>query len=688
MTQPTGARPDTLDRVVCGVVCALAGAYLVARAIWVPLTYDEAASLVRYVRGDVGALLDFGVATNHLLNSVLTRLSHAVFGDAPWALRLPNVLAGFAFLALAARLAIEIRERAIGLAGLVLLAANPYLLDYLSLSRGYGLAIALVTAGLVWLRRWSAVAPTAPAAPALLRRALSWTALAVVANFSTLPVFLAVAGIATLRLLWATRAAPLPASTAIPGWSTDAVVAWAVVTLVYSLLVFGREPALSPVLFAPVTVEVAGLLPAERDTIAVYHLNRRGRPIAFERGSDGAWHSGPGRDIRGLRVELPMAADENLASLDVYIGGYRFQRTRRHPGPWQATDIGADRILTAAPALSAPRRPSPALEGVINWRPGNGHAWQVLRHAGLTLAGLLALGAVAALARRLVVRAGWLPAPDALALTTHGMLVASAVAAPVYLLRRNAELYFGGTTGLLHDTFGSLVRGTAYGMVYHPDQDTLVAIGVALAMVALAASAVAARRAGDAARFVPPLLAAGVVGLVAVQAVAQHALLGTPYLTGRTAITLLPWLLAFIMLAADAVASLGRGARLASTSVTVGLALAAALHAVSTFNLWRTLDWQADAATPAMIAAVARDAAGTGPEPRVVHIGVEWMFLPVAQYYADRASTDALRLEAHVVPGDDPVPDYLYVRQSSDLGAGTALDRFAESGAVLWRPRP
>ena len=688
MSQPTGARPDTLDRIVCGVICALAGTYLVARAIWVPLTYDEAASLVRYVRGDLGALLDFGVATNHLLNSVLTRLSHAVFGDAPWALRLPNVLAGLAFLALAARLAVDIRERAIGLAGLVLLAANPYLLDYLSLSRGYGLAIALVTAGLVWLRRWSAVPATSAAAPALLRGALGWTALAVLANFATLPVFLAVAGVATLRLVWTTRGSRLPATASLPGWSTDAIVTWAIVTLLYSALVFGREPALSPGLFAPVRVEVAGLLPAERDTIAVYHVNRRGRPIAFERGDDGAWHSGSGRDIRGLRIELPVAADQNLASLNVYIGGYRFERTRRHPGPWHARDIGASRILTPAPELAAPRRSNPALEGVINWRPGRGHTWHVLRYAGLTLTGLLILGTVVALARRLIVRAGWLPATDALALTTIGMLVASVVSAPVFLLRRNAELYFGGTTGLFSDTFGSLVRGTAYGVVYHPDQERFVAIGVALAAVALAVSAVAARRAGDASRFVPPLLAGGVVGLVAAQAAAQHLLLGTPYLTGRTAITLLPWLLAFVTLTADAVASLGRGARLASTSVMVGLALAASLHAVSTFNLWRTLDWQADAATPAMIAAVTRDASGKGTPPHLVRIGVEWMFLPVAQYYAERASSDALRVEAHVVPGDEPTPDYLYVRQSSDLGSGAVLDRFAESGAVLWRPRP
>src|SRR5690606_24714114 len=61
----------------------------VGRRAWhVPLTYDEAATHTRYIAAEPTAVFDFSVATNHFLNTVTTRLSAAVAGDDPWALRL------------------------------------------------------------------------------------------------------------------------------------------------------------------------------------------------------------------------------------------------------------------------------------------------------------------------------------------------------------------------------------------------------------------------------------------------------------------------------------------------------------------------------------------------------------------------------------------------------------------------
>ena len=146
-----------------GTGCRRRGRRVIARALRVPITYDEATAFYRYVDAEPTALADFATATNHLLNSALTRASVAVFGSAPWALRLPSVLAGVAFLAVATALARRAVHPVIGAAGAVLLATNPYLLDYFALSRGYGLAIGLLSASwLVWLRWWTS--PTAAAA--------------------------------------------------------------------------------------------------------------------------------------------------------------------------------------------------------------------------------------------------------------------------------------------------------------------------------------------------------------------------------------------------------------------------------------------------------------------------------------------------------------------------------------------
>ena len=140
----------TLSAAVLGAVFV----YIVARAVRVPLTYDEATTFYRHVEGGPAALLDFTTAGNHLLNSALTWGAHLLFGSAPLALRLPNVVAGACYLGVVAAIARRMRQPAIGLAAVLLLTTNRYLLEFFALSRGYGLAVALVTAGGWCLARW------------------------------------------------------------------------------------------------------------------------------------------------------------------------------------------------------------------------------------------------------------------------------------------------------------------------------------------------------------------------------------------------------------------------------------------------------------------------------------------------------------------------------------------------------
>ena len=103
-----------LHMIASGICCCAVAGYVVARAVNVPLTYDEASSFFRYVQGAPLALFDFATATNHLLNSIMSWLAVTAFGNAPWAMRLPNAMAGFVFLACAASLTLSTRHRAIG----------------------------------------------------------------------------------------------------------------------------------------------------------------------------------------------------------------------------------------------------------------------------------------------------------------------------------------------------------------------------------------------------------------------------------------------------------------------------------------------------------------------------------------------------------------------------------------------
>ena len=55
-------------RPVTTGICLVLGAYVLARAILVPITYDEAAPYLRYISQDLFAVFSFEVATNHFLN--------------------------------------------------------------------------------------------------------------------------------------------------------------------------------------------------------------------------------------------------------------------------------------------------------------------------------------------------------------------------------------------------------------------------------------------------------------------------------------------------------------------------------------------------------------------------------------------------------------------------------------------
>lgn len=662
--------------LVGGFVAVAAAAYLVARAVNVPLTYDEASSFLRYVDDEPAALFDFATATNHFLNSVLTRLSRAALGSAPWALRLPNVLAGFGYLACVVAIAIRTRHPAVGVAGLALLGTNPYLLDYLSLSRGYGISIALITGATYVLVRWC----DRPSASAASRRdlalGLGMAVAAVAASFAVLPAFLALVALAVVRLAWEFRfqAGPVVENVRSTMWSWRHVAAWVLITTAFTAAVFARERALSEKRFLPITVRVAGLFEEELAGIQVFRFDTTGRLRDLTRRAGGVWSTGPVHDAYSLRVALPAAADRNLASLDLRMGADVYRRDRREPGPWRVEESGNDRVLVASDALK--------------WRGAAAHWRLVAIHTAVTLGVLALFGAGLALLSRALIRARVVGGEDARSVVAAILGVASVAAAPLYLLQRNGQLFFGGSSGLMADTFGSLVAGTAYGVEYHPAQAgvALIAFGVAVAgllLVLLLGSR--ARRDGA---FRSAVVVLAVIALAAVQTSLQHLLLGTPYPTGRTALYLLPLLLMFLVFLADALATLGRASRVVVTTVMLILAAGSAWNGWRAANVSRTLDWPADSSTAEMLGLVAASDSGEHAVPGVVRIGVDWVFYPVARYYAERQSSADTRHEVIVLPGDGLPFDFVYAAPSSDAATGAVLRRFPESDAVLWRVDP
>lgn len=119
--------------------CALIGLYyVVVRSFSVGFTHDESITYTM-VKGEKGWLL---TANNHWLNTVFATVFSKILGFKEWVLRLPNVLAYGVFIWYTYILftSVQLHKQWISLLILFLLL-NPFLIQYFSVCRGYGMAL-------------------------------------------------------------------------------------------------------------------------------------------------------------------------------------------------------------------------------------------------------------------------------------------------------------------------------------------------------------------------------------------------------------------------------------------------------------------------------------------------------------------------------------------------------------------
>lgn len=116
-------------------------AYTTVRAISVSFSWDESWTYIHHVSKAMfyQQAYDKMGGNHHLLNVWLMWLSSKLFGDGTLALRLPNLMAHAVYLYATGRIALKARSRFLAVAVFLLLNLHPYLLDFFSLARGYGL---------------------------------------------------------------------------------------------------------------------------------------------------------------------------------------------------------------------------------------------------------------------------------------------------------------------------------------------------------------------------------------------------------------------------------------------------------------------------------------------------------------------------------------------------------------------
>ena len=149
------------DRIFFLVLAGAAWAYVIARAALVPLVHDECASLLWFVRS--GEWLPYRAhwdANNHYLSSGIGVLLTRLFGEALITLRAGSVLAFMVYVWAAWRIGSQVHDRIVRASLWAALLWCPFMLDFFSLFRGYGIEMAGWLVALDGLLRYCASCST------------------------------------------------------------------------------------------------------------------------------------------------------------------------------------------------------------------------------------------------------------------------------------------------------------------------------------------------------------------------------------------------------------------------------------------------------------------------------------------------------------------------------------------------
>jgi 4-amino-4-deoxy-L-arabinose transferase-like glycosyltransferase len=114
------------------------------------MRYDEATTYDNYVSKPLYiGLANYSTPNNHLLHTFLAKLSVTAFGSAPWAIRLPALLAGIAILPATFALARVHYGKVAALLATALVATSSTLVEYSTNARGYTLVVLLTLVALL-----------------------------------------------------------------------------------------------------------------------------------------------------------------------------------------------------------------------------------------------------------------------------------------------------------------------------------------------------------------------------------------------------------------------------------------------------------------------------------------------------------------------------------------------------------
>jgi hypothetical protein len=123
------------------------------RAATQGITIDEAFTYQHFVAPPFYQVMTSYDTNHHVVNSLLAKLTTGLFGVSELTLRMPSLLGGLIYLLAVRAIVLYVFSVEWAIAAFALLSLNPFVLDYLSAARGYGLALGFLMSALWFLLR-------------------------------------------------------------------------------------------------------------------------------------------------------------------------------------------------------------------------------------------------------------------------------------------------------------------------------------------------------------------------------------------------------------------------------------------------------------------------------------------------------------------------------------------------------
>lgn len=134
------------------LILILAFIYILLRAYYLSITFDEATTCLNYVaKSYIGIFTEESMANNHFLNTVLIKFFTSVFGISELVVRIPALFGASLYLVSTYYISKLLFRKYYFLISIFLLISNALIMDFLPLARGYSLALGFFMVALYYI---------------------------------------------------------------------------------------------------------------------------------------------------------------------------------------------------------------------------------------------------------------------------------------------------------------------------------------------------------------------------------------------------------------------------------------------------------------------------------------------------------------------------------------------------------